>query len=98
MENKYYLRIENNSFDILVEGLHQITKEDILITNDDYNKYIETISKGKNLIIKEKSTGSGLFDYIEEYTPEVVEEIPEPGIEEMVLDHEYRISKFELGV
>ncbi|WP_294167797.1 hypothetical protein [uncultured Clostridium sp.] len=43
-------------------------------------------------------TGKNLFDYVEEYVPEIISEVLEPGIEEMALEHEHRISKLELGV
>lgn len=98
MGKQYYLRIENNSFSILEDRVHQITEKDILITNDDYNKYIQIISKGRNLTNKNNPTGNRLFDYIEESTPEIIEEKQEPGIEEFMLETDFRLSKLELGV
>lgn len=94
----YYLRIEENNFGFVLEGLHKIKERDISITNEDYNMFFDLQAKGKQFRLKEVQTGEELFDYVEEYTPEIVEEVQEPGIEEMILDHEYRISKFELGV
>lgn len=94
----YYLRIEENNFGFVLEGLHKIKETDISITNEDYNMFFDLQAKGKQFRLKEVQTGEELFDYVEEYTPESVEEVQEPGIEEMILDHEYRISKFELGV
>lgn len=98
MENKFFLRKENNSFAFIVEGIHDIKESDISITNEDYNEFFELQSQGKQFRAKETPKGDKLFDYIEEYIPEIIQEVQEPGIEEMILDHEYRISKFELGV
>lgn len=94
----YYLRIENDSFGFVIEGIHEITELDKLITNEDYDRFFKLQSQGKQFRLKENATGNTLFDYIEEYVPKVVEGILEAGLEEMVLDHEYRLSKFELGV
>lgn len=94
----YYLRIENDCFGFVIEGIHEITELDKLITNEDYDRFFKLQSQGKQFRLKENATGNTLFDYIEEYVPKVVEGILEPGLEEMVLDHEYRLSKFELGV
>lgn len=98
MPDKKYLRIENNNFVYVIEGIHEIKETDIEITNEEYNMFFELQSKGKQFRLKEMPKGNKLFDYIEEYIPEVVEEIKEQGIEELVLDHEYRLSKLELGV
>lgn len=98
MGNKYYFRIEDNNFGFVLEGLHEIKDTDITITNEDYNEFFELQAKGKQFRLKETAMGEELFDYVEEYIQEIVEEVQEPGLEEMVLDHEYRLSKFELGV
>ena len=98
MDNKYFLRIENKVFGFVTEDINSIKESDIPITNEDYNKFFELQSQGKQFKLKEIQTGSGLFDYIEEYTPEVIEEPREPGTEDYLLDLEYRISKLELGV
>lgn len=96
--NKYYLRIEGNNFGFVLDGIHEILDTDIEITNEDYNRFFELQSQGKQFRLKETPTGTELFDYVEEYIPEVIVEPVEPGIEEIALDHEYRISKLELGV
>ena len=72
MENKYYLRIQDNNYGFVLEEIHNIKETDIPIANKDYNKFFELQSKGKQFRIKEKPTGDALFDYIEEYIPEVV--------------------------
>ena len=96
---QYYLRIENNDFGFILNGIHEIKETDIKITIEDYNKFFELQSSGKQFKLKEVSTGTELFDYLEEYIPEVVETIQEEeGIDEYLLDLEYRISKIELGV
>lgn len=73
-------------------------KGNIPIKDEDYDLFFDMQKEGKQFKLKDIPTGTGLFDYIEEYIPEVVEEVPEPGSEEIALDHEYRISKLELGV
>ncbi|MDU8964613.1 hypothetical protein [Clostridium tertium] len=96
---KRYLAIlkEENQFGFKDET-DKILDEDIQITNEDYALFFEKKSTGKQFRLKEISTGNGLFDYIEEYIPDIKEVTKEPGIEEMLLDHEYRLSKVELGV
>lgn len=97
---KHYLVIlskEENQFGFKDET-DEVLDSDIEINEEDYLKCLDLNSKAKQFRLKENPTGNSLFDYIEEYTPEIVEEVQEPGLEEMVLDHEYRLSKFELGV
>lgn len=98
MDNKYFLRIENKIFRFVTEDINQIKESDTPIKESDYKLFFELQSQGKQFRVKENPTGTGLFDYIEEYTPEVIEKVQEPGLEEMLLDHEYRLSKVELGV
>ena len=67
-----FLRIENNNFGFVTKEIHEIIETDILITNEDYDTFFEMQSQGKQFKLKETPTGTGLFDYIEEYAPEVV--------------------------
>ena len=94
---RYYLRIANNDFGFKLEGTTDIIETDIQITKSDYEYWKDT-NGTKNFRLKEIPTGTGLFDYIEEYIPEVVESIQEPGQDEFNLDIEYRLTKLELGV
>ncbi|EOR20574.1 hypothetical protein A500_16325 [Clostridium sartagoforme AAU1] len=73
MDSKYFLRLENNNFGFVVEGVHKILDTDISITLEDYNRFFELQNQGKQFRSKENPTGKGLFDYIEEYTLEVIE-------------------------
>ena len=98
MESKYYLRIEDNSFGFVLEGIHKILDTDIEITDEDYNSFFELQSQGKQFKLKKNPTGNSLFDYIEEYIPEAIKEPQEPGTDEFMLDIEYRFSLLELGV
>lgn len=98
MENKYYFRIENDSFGFVVDGIHEILDTDIEITDEDYNRFFELQSQGKQFKIKENPTGTGLFDYIEEYIPEPIEVKLELDAEDYLLDLEYRVGLIELGV
>lgn len=99
MENQYYLRIDNNNFGFVVNGIHEIKETDIPISYEDYTIFFNLQNEGKQFKLKETASGDTLFDYIEEYIPEVVETTQEEeGIDEYLLDLEYRISKIELGV
>ena len=78
---QYYLRIEDNSFGFVVESIHEIKETDIQITNEEYGKFFELQSKGKQFRLKETPTGYTLFDYVEEYIPEIIEDTT-PSIDE----------------
>ncbi|MBS6501898.1 MAG: hypothetical protein KH415_09735, partial [Clostridium sp.] len=75
----YYLRIEENNFGFVLEGLHEIKEIDISITNADYDMFFDLQAKGKQFRLKEVPTGKELFDYVEEYTPEVTPIDPVPS-------------------
>ena len=69
--NKYYLRIENDKFGFVVEGIHEIDETtDYAVTQEEYNKFFELQSEGKQFRVKADATGTSLFDLIEEYIPE----------------------------
>ena len=98
---QYYLRIQDGDFGFVLDGIHNILESDIKITLEDYNKFFELQSIGMQFKLKETPSGDTLFDYLEEYILEVSEETEtdqEQGIDEYLLDLEYRISKIELGV
>lgn len=73
MQDKYYLRVEDNGdFGFIIDGMHDIKKSDIKITNEDYNSFFELQSQGKQFKIKTTPTGTGLFDYLEEYAQQAI--------------------------
>lgn len=73
METKYYLRIENEVFCFVVEGIHVINpKIDHLITKEDYDRFFDLQSHGKQFRLKAEPTGESLFDLVEEHTPEPI--------------------------
>lgn len=73
MENKYFVRIQECNFGFVVEGIHPIDESaDHAISNEDYDKFFELQSKGKQFRVKENPTGDALFDLVEEYIPEAV--------------------------
>ena len=72
MNSKKYLRIENDSFGFVTDGIHEIKETDIEIREEDYNNFFELQSQGKQFRLKTNRIGTALFDYIEEYIPEVV--------------------------
>lgn len=75
----YYLRIEENNFGFVLEELHEIKETDISITNEDYYMFFDLQAKGKQFRLKEVPTGKELFDYVQEYTPEVTPIDPVPS-------------------
>lgn len=93
-----HLKILENSFTFTYPVEEEVITNDIPITDEDYNKFFELQSQGKRFRLKEVVAGKELFDYIEEYIPEALEVVQEPGVEEFMLDVDFRLSKLELGV
>ena len=86
-ENKvqYYIRIQEQKFGFIVDGIHDILPDvDHAITNEDYNKFFELQSEGKQFRVKEVATGETLFDLIEEYVPEPIEMPVTVSLEERI--------------
>ncbi len=109
---KIYLRLEKNTdgelgFGFIIPDIQEVLENDIEISIDDYNKFHELNSNGKQFRLKANPIGNILFDYIEEYTLEC---IPcEPAEEELLkeevllltesyLDMEFRMTNYELGL
>ena len=86
----YYLQIdeENNNFGFLLEGIHNIDKDkDIPLKDEDYDKFFEEQSNGKQYRLKEtrpSDNSGGLFDYVEEYTQQQENIIEEPNLEDRI--------------
>lgn len=47
-------------------------KGNIPIKDEDYDLFFDMQKEGKQFKLKDIPTGTGLFDYIEEYIPEVI--------------------------
>ena len=74
MENNYYVRIQEQNFGFVVDGIHDIDESmDHAVTQEEYDMFFKLQSKGKQFRVKEAPTGENLFDLIEEYIPEPVE-------------------------
>lgn len=73
---KFYLRIENdNTFGFVLEGIHEILDTDIPVSIEDYNKFFEIQSSGKQYKLKKtRSKGNSLFDFVEACDPDLIEE------------------------
>lgn len=85
MENNYYIRIQEQKFGFIVEGIHVIDETiDRKITNEDYKTFFNLQSEGKQFRVKEAPTGETLFDLIEEYTPEPIEMPVTVSLEERI--------------
>lgn len=107
-QNQYYLRIEDEGFGFVVEGIHDILYSDIPITTEDYNRFFELQSEGKQFRITGAPTGVGLFDYVEEYTPDPGPPLPPSRIEllqeqvlqqsEYMMELDYKLVNIELGL
>lgn len=81
--SQYYLRkLGNSNFSFVVENMHEIITSDIEIKTEDYNNFLELQSQGKQFKSKEVATGESLFDYIEEYVPEIADTPRVPSVEE----------------
>lgn len=109
METKYYIRIENNNFGFVVDDIHTIDEAtDHKVTQEEYYKFFELQSEGKQFRLKEVATGERLFDYIEEYEPEPLPPAPPTEMKllqeevlnqsEMMLEMDYRMTSLELGL
>lgn len=70
----HYIRVENEEFGFVVEGIHEILKTDIEISNEDYNKFFKLQSQGKQFRIKNQFAKT-LFEIVEEYK-QVTEDMP----------------------
>ena len=78
---KRYLSIlnkEENQFGFKDET-DEILNSDIEIDQEDYNNFFDLKSIGKQFRLKETPTGKGLFDYVEEYAPEINQVDPVPS-------------------
>lgn len=76
-DNKYYVRIQEDKFGFVVDGIHEIDEViDHAITQEEYDKFFELQSEGKQFRVKSTTTGETLFDLIEEYTPEPLPPAP----------------------
>ena len=95
---QYYLRITNNDFGFVVTGIHDISDIDKPIMTEDYERFFELQSKGKQFRLKTIPTGTKLFDLVEEYTVEPILIKEDTSQEEFLIDLDFRVSKMELGV
>ena len=85
MENNYYIRIQEQKFGFIVEGIHDIDETtDHKVSNEDYKTFFELQSEGKQFRVKEVATGETLFDLIEEYVPEPIEVPVTVSLEERI--------------
>lgn len=63
---KYLVIFSDNTFGFNDEEIDGATN--IVIEDEDYHKFFDLQSQGKQFKLKTNATGTGLFDYIEEYT------------------------------
>ena len=71
---RYFLRIENEEFGFVVNDIHNIKESDIEITEEEHKTFLDLQSKGKAYRLKSIPNGTSLFDYLEEYTREVIKD------------------------
>ncbi len=72
-----YLRLlkDENDFGFILDGINTILDTDILISNEDYNYFFDQQAQGKQFRLKSNLPERGsLFDFVEEYVPEVTPE------------------------
>lgn len=63
----YYLRIQNKNFGFVTDDIHTILDTDIKISDEDYSRFFQLQSEGKQFRIKNLN-GTTLFEIVEEYT------------------------------
>lgn len=106
MDSKVYLRIIGNNFGFIFEGRQKVEETDIPVTLEDYNKFY-VLQVTKRFRLKETPTGTTLFDYLEEYTPEIppvppteMELLKVEALEqsEYMVEMDYRLMNLELGL
>lgn len=110
-EDRRYLRIiskEKGQFTFVAEGYNSILDTDIPINNEEYIRLYNLRGEGRFFRLKETPTGTGLFDYLEEYTrepeppapPTEVEILKEESLEqsEYLVEMDYRLMNLELGL
>ena len=72
----FYLRTENGKIEFLTDEIHEIKETDMLLTDEEYNKFFELQSQGVQYRLKEvslmKNSDIGLFDNIEEFESEEI--------------------------
>lgn len=88
---RYFRAGDERTFGFVIPDLFKIMPSDVLVTDEEYERYFEEEAKGKNFRCKEimPDTGS-LFDMIEEYTPEIPDLPPSPTqvLQEQVLQQQ----------
>ena len=90
----YYLRITDNSFGFVADGIHAIAETDIPITEEEYAEFFKQQDAGKQFKLKSApDRGAGLLGCIEEYTPE---QSVEPASEMSVMKEDLLTTKLAL--
>lgn len=72
---KYYIRLEEEGFGFVADGVHEILPTDKEISIEDYDTFFEMQTQGKQFIISNRN-GTSLFEILEEYTPPNINPIP----------------------
>lgn len=67
---KYFLRVEDDEFTFVVDSIHKIRDNDILITEEEYKEFFKIQSSGKKFRLKQSRVGESLFDHVESYSME----------------------------
>lgn len=101
-----YLRINEDSFGFVVKGIHSLLPTDIEVSEEEYNKFFEMQSEGKQFRLKTKQEKSlGLFGYVEEFIDETQIHIPSETEllqeeilkqTEYIVEMDYRLAKLEM--
>lgn len=79
MDNKY-IRLIDDGFGFVVDGIHKIMEQDKPISEENYNKFFEEQSLGKQFKIKDVNANS--FEEIFEEIAIEVDNSPKPPTEE----------------
>lgn len=88
---RYFRAGDERTFGFVIPDLFRIMPSDVLVTDEECERYFEEEAKGKNFRCKESMPDTGsLFDMIEEYTPEIPDLPPSPTqvLQEQVLQQQ----------
>ena len=68
----HYLRITDNTFGFYTDQIHEIKDTDISISDQDYDDFFKIEASGKQFRVKPfDENAKGLFDFVEEFLPEI---------------------------
>lgn len=93
-----YIRMGSGKFSFITDDIHEIVETDVLISEEDYKSFFKKQGSGSQFKLKENITQKsdlGLFDYLEEFTPQPTEQLVYRPTEVELLKEELEKLKTE---